>query len=209
LSRQIVEEPDEKDLLQDYIDKAYEGLKETGKSINRVIILSISLSLIIITVSTGIVSLGQNFSIFGLNFGIPGWIILLAGSWIIGALYIYLISLLKRNTILENSIQKYYQTVNNSINSKVSLIKSLDIFTIVIFTIKDYSLHGILFFFNFALVGIVAISIFLIPIAAQIFAAYKMLVIFSGAWWLLISFPFLILICFIDMIDFIIFALNN
>lgn len=72
---------DEQELIQNYIDKAYEGLNKTGKTINSVILLSISLSLIIVTISTGIVSVSQKFSIFGLNFTMPSWIILLGGPW--------------------------------------------------------------------------------------------------------------------------------
>jgi hypothetical protein len=200
---------DEKELLQNYIDKAYEGLNEIGKTINNVILLSISLSLIIITISTGIVSVSQKFSIFGLDFTIPSWIVLLGGPWLIGALYIYLISLLKRNTVLENSIQKYYQVVNAKVHSKVPLIKSLDIFTIVIFTIRDYSTHRAMLLFNLILGIIVAIAIFLFPIAAQITAAYRMLSIFGSAWWVIASFLFLLVMCFGTMIDFIVFALNN
>src|SRR6266568_7132027 len=76
-----------------FYEKAYDLLKENGKSINRNILLIILLSFVLITISTGAISIEHSISFSGLTFSTPLWLILLGGAWIIAALYIYIISL--------------------------------------------------------------------------------------------------------------------
>ena len=99
---------DNKDLVQGYIDKIYNALLETGKTINRVLLLLVFFSFAIIALSIGIVSISQDIPIFGLKFTIPSWLILLGGSAVIGALDVYVLTLSKVNSSLQHVVSEFY-----------------------------------------------------------------------------------------------------
>ncbi len=192
-----------------FYEKAYDLLKENGKSINRNILLIILLSFVLITISTGAISIEHSISFSGLTFSTPLWLILLGGAWIIAALYIYIISLTKYTIALQSKINDRYNKLRDYnhkfIGDHPIVSPNLVFMAVATMTrpgtgyIRTYS--GI---FNIIIFIIISSAFLFVPVTAQIVAYITLITLLNGAWWIWVSFFLLLVITVGDLIAFLI-----
>src|SRR5690242_13219913 len=101
----------DKDITLHYIDKTIDALKETDKFMNRSFIAMIIISLILITISAGIVSVDKSVSINGFSLSAPSSLLLVLGIWTIEALLVYLFSFSNRALSLESTLIRLYNSI--------------------------------------------------------------------------------------------------
>ncbi len=183
--------------------------RENGKSINRNILLIILLSFVLITISTGAISIEHSISFSGLTFSTPLWLILLGGAWIIAALYIYIISLTKYTIALQSKINDRYNKLRDYnhkfIGDHPIVSPNLVFMAVATMTrpgtgyIRTYS--GI---FNIIIFIIISSAFLFVPVTAQIVAYITLITLLNGAWWIWVSFFLLLVITVGDLIAFLI-----
>jgi Na+(H+)/acetate symporter ActP len=100
----------DKEVQLNYIDKLHNGLIATGQVINRVAVALILLSLVMIALSVGIVTVNPVFSLVGLAFSISSWLIFLSGAWLIGIYYVYWLRLNNRESRLHAIVIGIYES---------------------------------------------------------------------------------------------------
>jgi|SRR5579859_5949084 len=182
----------EKELVLHYIDKVHSSLTGTITALNRVWILLVVFSFILIILCFGLVSTGNSgFSYGGLNLIVPLWIIIFGGAWVIGILFIYLLSLETQRGELVDEIVKLYQSIgyeNNSMKLRgTGALEIPNMMSIVIESIKFKSIMDPLLLVIFGVV-------FLIPLGAEGIACYKIIAVFGWKWWIIVSFLLLFLL---------------
>jgi hypothetical protein len=190
-----------------FYEKVYDLLLESGKTINRMISLTILLSFLLIIISTGDVTIDE-ISFVGIKLKITAALILLGGAWIIGALYIYVIGLTKYNLALQEKINVRYEKFlekNNKFIGYVFILSPNIVFTIIAtLTQPGTSSLPKLYTgaFNLFVFVIIGAALLLFPLVAQLFAYLKVINLFHGTFWIWITFILLFVITLGDLISF-------
>jgi hypothetical protein len=94
----------DRELVLHHLDQVLTSHKENLRTQHRTWLLLNIASVILIALSSGIGSLNQNISIFGLALSIPTWLFLLGGAYFIEILFVTMWSI---KAILENKAAQY------------------------------------------------------------------------------------------------------
>lgn len=200
MQQEAVPQPD-KELILHYIDKVHSSLTGTITALNRVWILLVVFSFILIILCFGLVSTSNSgFSYGGLNLIVPFWIIIFGGAWVIGILFIYMLSLETQRGVLVEEIIKLYKSIGYENDSmKLGGTGALEIpnmMTIAIESIKFESIINIPLSATFVVV-------LLVPLGAEIIACYKTIATFGWKWWIIASFLLLFLLSISYLISYV------
>ena len=172
-----------------YIDKNHNMVIEAGKTINGVMVLLSLTTFIVIALASGIASADQKISIIGINLTVPPWLLLTGGSGIVGGLLIFLCCLDKYQWCLSVHIRNLYKSISfkdetlESSGFDAAYCSSIPVIIGLMHkdthTDKPNGLEKSIY-----LVGLVLTVIiwFLIPLAAEGYAGYKMITLYNWAW---------------------------
>src|SRR5215510_928056 len=171
----------ERQLILHYIDKTHQTYLEIWRSFNRTAIFQILLSLLVIALSTGLISVTQEISITGHKLESSYWLVLFVSLWILGCCFAYLIALTIHGEYLEAIIFRLYKKIgfeDETLNRKLHPLAPPDIFNLM-------TLHFDSKVFEVIMLLLLAAVTLLIPIAAEIMAGYRLIVILGVKWWLI------------------------
>jgi hypothetical protein len=102
----------ETSVVLNYIDKLYDVCNSTKKQYNRIVMLNLTISLINILITFGIISFSSTFSFGGISFVSSVNSYLYLSTWFILALWIYSFNLLSLQFKQEEEIKKQYKKLN-------------------------------------------------------------------------------------------------
>ena|SRR2546423_2147340 len=181
----------ETDFEIDYVSKCAEALSSTTQSMTSSALLLIILSFMMVAVASGLVSVDQELSVAGLKLVAPSWLILVGGGWSIAGIYSHFVGLKIREAGFIDTIHRLYKRIGYSDESftdtsKIGPFAPANVIEIPLLNWEnETSFFGkLLYVINSALI---LVLMFLLPIAVQIFIAYKLISLFGWRWWVLIS----------------------
>ena len=183
-----------------YVDKLHGSLIETGKSINRSMMLEVVLALGVLAMATGIVTTNQKFSVTGLELQFEAWVFPLAGSWLLALVYVYLLELTVHENELRDTILRLYSDLGISDKSLKDLetnpLESPNIITVVVSKERVGSTkYGLLMRIYAALVMVSVLLV--LPILAEIVAAYNLFKKYGVNWWFIVSYVAIFVLMFL------------
>jgi hypothetical protein len=179
----------DKDIILHHIDKIYDNLSQTTQTTNRIKLLEVILSLIIIALSFSLVSADQQVSLFGLTLTVPLWLFILGCTWIIGVLFIFFQFLDEKRDILSKKVVELYKAVGYSYNCMSNYLPNI----IASMLIDSFFKYGFFKRARFRIIIILlqsyAIAFFIVFVAlfAQIIAYYKILSLVGWSWLVIVS----------------------
>jgi hypothetical protein len=94
------------------IDKLHATLLATGQSVNRSLLATIVLSLLLIAATTAMISVEGPLMLGGLRLNIPAWVIPFVGSWLVLAVFMHTFGLAQHETRTRDSIIKLYRDLH-------------------------------------------------------------------------------------------------
>lgn len=177
------------DVVLHQIDKIYDNLAYTKQTMNRIGILGVVLSLIMIALSFGLVSAGQQLSVIGLTLTVPLWLFILGGTWIIGVLFVYYHVLDAYDDKLANRIVELYSSIGYTDENMDNFFpKSFNFILMTTFPkltmLKKSDFNKVIVL---SITLVIALFIIFIPLIAQIIAYYKVVSLVGGIWWVILS----------------------
>jgi len=176
----------DKDITLHYIDKLHNSLLESGKALNRNLIVSIIASLVLFGLSKGIVTVEDKISILGANLKIQSWIITLIITWLIAIAFIRILGMARHESRIRDTIIRLYEEISFSDESmkdeEANPLEYPSILTILTSS-KNLKLGK-----AWLLVSIVAaFMIMLLPFLAVGYAHFILFSLHGPKWWLIAS----------------------
>jgi hypothetical protein len=191
-----IENPD-KDIVLHYIDKLYSTQAKIWESMNRIVLTEVILSIILISLSSGIISLDENVEVTGLKIKISLSVVLSLGSLIIATLFTQFASQLKHSFTFREKIEELYSSLGYSVpllDTKSEAFQPPGFFGSIVATIRDDSsnkfISGFSILFTIIMLGGVMI---IMPVAAQIACGLKVAALFDHRWWIYLLFGVLVI----------------
>jgi hypothetical protein len=179
----------DKDIILHHIDKVYDNLSQTTQTTNRIKLIEVVLSLIIIALSLGLVSVNQQVSLFGLNITVPLWLFILGCTWIIGVVFVFFQFLDAQRAALASKIIELYKSIGYSYNEMATYLPD----TMPNLFFNSFVKYGFFKRAKFRKIIILllslamSLSITFIALFAQIVAYYKVISLVGFLWWVIVS----------------------
>jgi hypothetical protein len=175
--------PDEQFALH-YIDKLHTTLLETGKVLNRLTIVITGGSIALIALASGIVSVEQKLSILGATISMPPSLIVLLGVCLLALLFVHFVALINHEERIGNSILRLYGKLGFH-DSSMSDVESNPLeYPNVITTAVSAENVG-LGPARWLAGGMVILALLILPFAADVYACYRLALVYGPAWWLI------------------------
>jgi hypothetical protein len=169
-----------------YIDKVSAALLETGKGVNRALITSLTMSLVVTGLCFGSVSIDQKITFGGTSLNVPFSVILVGCSWVIAMAFTHCVALTSHETRLRDVILRLYRDIGFSDPSLDDLIANPleypNVFTTVT-SRDDFRIGPIGNVFDLILMVIVL----LLPTLSIGFAHFRLWSLVGGRWWVVSS----------------------
>ena len=179
-----------------YIDKIHAVLIETGRGINYAMIATVVLSIVVLSLSAGAISVDKEFSFGGLKFEVTSWVVLFGGTSLICVLHIYFLALSNHEHHLREIIIRLYKSVglsDESLNeTKIHPLESPNMFALI-FEETYVGKSALTKNFFGVIDTVLLLTLFLLPLAVEIIVGYKVSSLLNWAWWAISSFAFLLL----------------
>jgi hypothetical protein len=179
----------DKDITLNYIDKIFNNLIGTGKTMNNLIVTQFVVDLIIIALCLNPLLVAPEYSVGGLKFYLGTSFILAIGALITGILVVISIGLIDHGNFLLNNIRRLYQSLDYSDEAMrsgiINVLEHPDFASIIVAHV-----YGARSFAKFAVILI----LFILPIITQLFAAYRVIIIYNWSYWVIILFLLLLLL---------------
>lgn len=196
----------DKDIVLSHIDKTYNTLQKLWESMSRALLTQNLLSLLIIILSSGIISVDEQVDVSGLKFKVALWLILGGGALFISILFMTFFTLDYHAAELSSEIirlykligynsESFHQTLKNAFETPNFITSFLGTHS-VDYSNKNYSKKRTAFLsIDDATTGIGTLIVSLIlPIAAEVAAGIKVASSFEWKWWSWL--PFVLIIIF-------------
>lgn len=175
-----------------YIDKVYNNLVGTGQTINSLVTIQIIIDVAIITlcINPGLVDPECSFS--GIKFHLPTSFIIAAGAWITGIIVVISIALIGHEAELLDHIQRLYKSLDYEDKETMeekscNVLEHPNFMTVILEHSAESKVIKKIIYYAMILV------VFILPIFAQLFAAYRVANFFNWSFWITISFLALLL----------------
>jgi hypothetical protein len=189
----------DKDVVLNYIDKVYLTQTRIWESMNRIVISELILSLVIIALSSGIISLDETIEVTGFKIKLSLTVLLSSGALIIAALFTVFFSQLQHSFKFEEKLDRLYASIGYEVSSvldhDVQAFEHPGFYLSVLATTsrrKKYSGELVKWFYkSFGLVAALGVLIF-IPLTAQVLAGLKVAALFGRPWWIYLTFAVLV-----------------
>jgi hypothetical protein len=180
-----------------FIDKLHVNILDTGKQINRSMVIIILLCLILISWVSGTSSLNDEITVGGLKITIDSWTIPFFFSWLLALLFIYLFGLsLHEIRTLDRIIELYEELdfKDESLKDRVcNPLEHPNICTVAFskLLLGDSATAKIT---SALATYMVVIAFFVLPFFSQGIAFYRLTILLGLKWWLCVSYFFFILL---------------
>jgi hypothetical protein len=196
LAQPEVEKPD-KELALHYIDKLYSTQCLIWESMNRILITEIILSVVLISIASGTVSLDEAVEVTGLKIKISLSVVLSAGAIIIAMLFTQFVSQFNHSHKFRDKITELYSKIEYSDPGREIEAQAFEapgsFWSIIATTRGDTSNWFVdtfsISFSMFIVIGIMAIM----PLIAQIACGLKVAALFGHRWWIYLLFSMLVI----------------
>ena len=163
------------DILLNYIDKLWDTLIATNKQFNTLIALQVIISLILISLSSGIVSVDERYNLLGMNFSSTPWVILLGGILFINFSYFYTFTLIEHARGIRNEIKKKYKEIGYPNISSTKIDRSYIVQTRKTLNDIDKAKSKTDKFLAFPTLFAMVLSIIILPLVAIEFSTLQLL----------------------------------
>jgi hypothetical protein len=176
----------QKDIVLNHIDKLYATLTKIWDSANHIILSETILTLILIIISTGFVTVDE-VSVIGIKFKVSLITILLLGITFVTILHIALLYQLNKATIFVFEISRLYKSINY-IEEETAKADAFNFHTIYTSMAEPF-VHmkedsNLLIKIYHTTIGVIAILFFVVlPIIAQIAAGLKIIALYGWSIW--------------------------
>jgi hypothetical protein len=200
-----METSDDKELILHYIDKIHSVQMDTVRRTNSIFAIQTIFALLLIAYCTGIISVDEQIAFGGMKINVASQFFLLGGAYLIGVLYIHYLGLSMHRHRITDTIIQLYATFNFADRREAGetvLIEPAEIINTTLSPKRFGFPHASPCAWN--TVGVpFTIALFLLPLFAQILAAYRMIKFFGWEPWVTIPFIILLAVIFIYLISFI------
>jgi hypothetical protein len=184
--KEIVNKIDKQLSLQ-FMNQLTTTLFQTGRIKNRVFILLLLLSLIVLGICSGTIEASDTIVFSGINFKVPTWVMLIISNWIVGVIMVYHLALFAHAEILEAEIYSIYKSLGYDIKREWILKSSP-------FRYPDFHnmmmnmLHsGVQEIASIVISFLYMVTVFFGPIVAQFLSSYRLVSIFGWTWWIILN----------------------
>jgi hypothetical protein len=187
--------PDKETVLH-HIDKLYSTQALIWESLNRIVLTEVILSVVLIALSSGIISLDESVEITGLKIKISLSVVLSVGAVLIAMLMTQFVSQFRHSFIFRDKIEALYSSLgytDPARETKAEAFSPPGSFWSIFATTKDTSSNWFISTFSVSfsilmLLGVLAIM----PLIAQVVCGLKVAALFGYQWWIYLLFGLLV-----------------
>lgn len=172
----------EEELILLELNLFHANLQTTERHSNHLLGLLILCSLTVIALSVDIITISQEFILFGITIKLKSWLLPIVGAWLIGLLYTCFVSLQYRAHYLKNYINSLYgkskyksDGIKYEMYLRPSVIRMINDF-LVSPIFRSFLLARILYIISMTTMVLVLI---LIPLVAEVLALIKVVSYFD------------------------------
>lgn len=210
MANQASQTPDQT-LTLNYIDKIYGTMGRVWDGSTRILLTETVLSLLMISLSAGIISVDEQVEFGGLKFKIALWGILGGGALLIGILFMSLLTMETHAWYLAKEIRRLYKAIGyeeklldkpavNPFDTPNILVSSMSILAI---EKRPQRFRFALWFDNVTTAVGVLFLLLILPIGAEVAAGLRLSSSFGWKWWTWLPFAILILINLLSFVTFV------